>query len=1225
MGLFKGFFKMNKYRIEIFFLLFFFSSFSFALDCNTIQFNSLTPVTKYCVGQEVNLTTELKNTDDGTVSYKWYALGSSTPIPNETNSSLKISNIDISKKGKYKCEVTVTKGALICNKNLEFDVDVIEKFTFDLGADKTMCPGTSTIELKPTIQNSNSSITYSWTSSPSGITGTSKDINVNATSIATESTLTLTAKAGNCEFSDNVKIANVSNFTVSAGTDQTVCKGDNVNLSATVSNTNGFPVNYNWTGPGGFATNGQSVLINNISIKSLFVLEATINNCKINDNVEVLIPDFTITSPMFDNTNTQLVYCLQSTDEKNGTIGFNYTLPSDLNLIQSLSTDWGDGTIISVLPQDYSKMQFHNYLPGSYNMKLSLKLKNGCNLDLNYSVFVGSSPSPAALQLFINQANGCAPHITEYNFSVPSDNVNGTQYIVNWGDGSPSETYIHPITPPTLKHTFTESSCGKTVTLNNITYNNVYQPSVITQNPCSIQPQPSAAGLISVGTPPKPMFDIDKEIQCINKTVKVTNNSDFGLTIVPGSALCNKTAPFYWEVKNISKPLLTSWNISNGSLGSSNNMTNHLFWTNGSSNFDINFIEPGVYSIELFIKNNCGLRSIKRTVKIEGPPIPKFILSKNYGCVGLQTNTTNQSDLTNSFSSSLNWVAIFNNSVCGEQNGNFEFINSTSNTSNEANFKFNDRGNYTVRLSINNSCGIFSYDQTLKVLGLPNASIPVIDSICQNGTVSPTLNVNACDNTINGYSWVFTDGTPSTSILPSPGIIKYTSFGLKTLQVVVKSGCGDVTASQSVYVKPLPPVLSPKINNQSSTVTVCIGDNANFTSNTITQSPAVYSWSGPNGFVKSDQNFTLPINSTNQEGTYKILGTMNGCVGPEETINLVVKTKPTLTIATASSEICKNTSTSLNASGSTTNTNNPTWTYSWSPSLGLSSTVGGTVSANPTTTTTYTLTGSDGICSNTKTVLLTVKELPVINNSSNEQSVCSESTTSRVNWSSTLTSSFTWSMVSNPGNITGFIATGTDFLPPMTLINPTTTTQVIKYSIIPKSNNCDGAAFEYSITVKPKPILTIAPITKSTICGGDKVIVPVFSSSVIGSDYSWNLTQPNPFPSTITGISSNHSGTGQMPELTINNNGSAPVIFTYSINAKMDECISIPKTFSFTINPAPSISEPFSSKQEICSESSTVEVPFSTLTNNEYLQTGPEYWFLVIFGNCVIVLISKLQ
>jgi hypothetical protein len=31
------------------------------------------------------------------------------------------------------------------------------------------------------------------------------------------------------------------------------------------------------------------------------------------------------------------------------------------------------------------------------------------------------------------------------------------------------------------------------------------------------------------------------------------------------------------------------------------------------------------------------------------------------------------------------------------------------------------------------------------------------------------------------------------------------------------------------------------------------------------------------------------------------------------------------------------------------------------------------------------------------------------------------------------------------------------------------------------------------------------------------------------------------------------------------------------------------------------------------------------MTNNEYLQTGPEYWFLVIFGNCVIVLISKLQ
>ena len=61
MGLFKGFFKMNKCRLEIVFLLFFFSSFSFALDCSKIQFRITNNSLIYCVGQDVNLTTNLVN------------------------------------------------------------------------------------------------------------------------------------------------------------------------------------------------------------------------------------------------------------------------------------------------------------------------------------------------------------------------------------------------------------------------------------------------------------------------------------------------------------------------------------------------------------------------------------------------------------------------------------------------------------------------------------------------------------------------------------------------------------------------------------------------------------------------------------------------------------------------------------------------------------------------------------------------------------------------------------------------------------------------------------------------------------------------------------------------------------------------------------------------------------------------------------------------------------
>ncbi|HRD80047.1 MAG TPA: hypothetical protein PLL53_04750, partial [Saprospiraceae bacterium] len=54
-------------------------------------------------------------------------------------------------------------------------------------------------------------------------------------------------------------------------------------------------------------------------------------------------------------------------------------------------------------------------------------------------------------------------------------------------------------------------------------------------------------------------------------------------------------------------------------------------------------------------------------------------------------------------------------------------------------------------------------------------------------------------------------------------------------------------------------------------------------------------------------------------------------------------------------------------------------TYSWAPSTGLSATTGATVSANPSATTTYTVTGTDGNgCVNTAMVTVTVGNKPAI-------------------------------------------------------------------------------------------------------------------------------------------------------------------------------------------------------------------------------------------------------
>src|SRR5207237_10826088 len=79
------------------------------------------------------------------------------------------------------------------------------------------------------------------------------------------------------------------------------------------------------------------------------------------------------------------------------------------------------------------------------------------------------------------------------------------------------------------------------------------------------------------------------------------------------------------------------------------------------------------------------------------------------------------------------------------------------------------------------------------------------------------------------------------------------------------------------------------------------------------------------------------------------------------TITVTVNPLPTLTVTTTGDTICPGNSTTINVNGSATS-------YSWSPASGLSGTSGSSVTANPTVTTQYSVTGTDANnCSKTVT------------------------------------------------------------------------------------------------------------------------------------------------------------------------------------------------------------------------------------------------------------------
>src|SRR5207253_842515 len=113
---------------------------------------------------------------------------------------------------------------------------------------------------------------------------------------------------------------------------------------------------------------------------------------------------------------------------------------------------------------------------------------------------------------------------------------------------------------------------------------------------------------------------------------------------------------------------------------------------------------------------------------------------------------------------------------------------------------------------------------------------------------------------------------------------------------------------------------------------------------------------------------------------YTVIGTdVNGCSN-YKSMTVTINPLPSINI-NSPSPVCKGQSVSLTASGGST--------YIWSPSTGLSSSTGSTVSAGPNSTTTYTVIGTDANgCSNTKSVTVTINPLPTITINPTAPTIC---------------------------------------------------------------------------------------------------------------------------------------------------------------------------------------------------------------------------------------------
>lgn len=337
----------------------------------------------------------------------------------------------------------------------------------------------------------------------------------------------------------------------------------------------------------------------------------------------------------------------------------------------------------------------------------------------------------------------------------------------------------------------------------------------------------------------------------------------------------------------------------------------------------------------------------------------------------------------------------------------------------------------------------------------PTPTLSIIPSagICQGA--SRTLTVTGATN----YTW-----SPAASLSTTSGSVVTASPTVTTTYTLQGTGTGTCTATAYTTVSVTP---SPIVAVNPSTGIFCRGGSSPMTALGATS----YSWSPPAGL--SNTNTPNVIASPTTTTIYTVTGA-NGTCTSSATATINVVAVPILTVTPTFTTICSGSSTTLAATGATT--------YTWNPATGLNNANLATVVASPATTTTYTVTGTNSICTNTAVVTVSVVPMPTVAVTPVTASICAGSSVSLV---ATGATSYTW----NPG--TGLNNPNL----PTVIASPTITTT---YTVRGANGACTHTAIA-TVSVTAMPVLTVSPQTP-TICAGTSATLTAGGATT----YTWS-------------------------------------------------------------------------------------------------------------------------
>ena len=552
---------------------------------------------------------------------------------------------------------------------------------------------------------------------------------------------------------------------------------------------------------------------------------------------------------------------------------------------------------------------------------------------------------------------------------------------------------------------------------------------------------------------------------------------------------------------------------------------------------------------------------------------------------------------------------------------------------------------YTV-IPRTGNCDGPSFTYTVTINPKATVTIPSID-ICSGNSFSITP-TNGTNGNIIPANTTYTWTTPIVTggILGGSAATGQSSFSGSLTNPTNAQKTATYTVTPSSIVGPcvgdnftVVVNVNAKPTIAAKTQTICSGDAFNITPSNagaeIVPANTTYTWTvTDNTNVTGETNNNTPANSIGQNlinnsntvqtivyNVTPVSGDAGNCPGTPFNVTIYVNPKPSISAKNVSA--CSNELFTVPITNGVNNDIVPSGTtYTWSAPIVTGGLIGGAAGSNLTTisgnlsnptsvaqTATYTIrpiSNSSPSCTGSDfTVVATIKPKAII--TAKSTAACSndaftfalaDGTNSDVIPAGT---TYTWSIPTVTGGLTGGAAGNALASIGGTLSNPSNTSQTATYSIIANSSNCISTAFAATATIYTRPFIQTQNIQT---CSGTAFNVSISNGggNILPSstNYTWTVAQNN----NVTGASDVNVATPTITQ-TLNNITNTDQIVTYTvtpISGVAGNCVGLPFTVNVTVKPKPNV---IPQTESICSGNNFINSPANG--NGNIIPAGTTY------------------